>query len=122
MAINNHNQPSDITSDVKEILALVRDIQQQLANRRNPSGTIEVTGVITGITPAGTRTALENVSLREVGGTTRWLRMSIATAAMLQEGQSIWAKGVYRVERRNEQEYHLIYVESSDYIKILEKS
>ena len=122
MAINTNNQPSDITSDVKEILSLVRAIKQHLDRPRNPSGTIEVTGVITSITPAGTRTALENVSLREVGGIIRWLRMSMATAAMLQEGQNIWAKGIYRVERRNEQEYHLIYVESSGDIKVLEKS
>ncbi len=122
MAINTNNQPSDITSDVKEILGLVRAIKQHLDRPRNPSGTIEVYGVITRITPTKTRSGIKNISLREADGTHRWLRASPTVSSSLENGQHVWVRGISRVEKRKLSEHHIIYIDHIDDIKILEKS
>ena len=111
-----------INNSIDALTDRMAAIEQLLTNIYRPSGIIEVRGVVTSITPVKMREGANNVHIREVDGTVRWLRMHAMTAATLQIGQNIWVQGIYRIEKRNQREYHLIYVDSLDDIKILEKS
>ena len=123
------NKEPNLINDFNAILSGINrnliEIQEKLDEQRLillanvPSGTIEVYGVITSV-KLTRRSGIRNVSLREEDDTHRWLRISATVSAPLEEGQQIWVRGVYRVEKRNRNEFHIIYVERSGDIKSLE--